>query len=59
MYFGCNDAEVYALDGATGWVNWAYSTGGPVRSIPALVDGTLYVGSRDGSVYTLRTGTSP
>ncbi|MBE7499039.1 MAG: PQQ-binding-like beta-propeller repeat protein [Verrucomicrobiales bacterium] len=37
-----------------GDLKWAFTTGGAVRSSPALgVDGTVYVGSNDGKVYAL------
>jgi outer membrane protein assembly factor BamB len=32
---------------------WRFETGGPVYSWPAVVDGTVYVGSLDGNVYGL------
>lgn len=32
---------------------WGAATGGPVRASPAVVDGVVYVGSGDGSVYAL------
>jgi hypothetical protein len=36
---------------------WSYKTGAAVWSSPAIVNGTLYVGSDDGYVYAL--GQSP
>jgi len=40
-------------------LRWAFSTGGPVTSSPAIADGLAYVGSDDGSMYAVdtRTGT--
>ena len=32
---------------------WVFPTGGPVASLPTIVDGMLYVGSQDGNVYAL------
>ncbi|MEJ7763677.1 MAG: PQQ-binding-like beta-propeller repeat protein, partial [Thermomicrobiales bacterium] len=32
---------------------WAFQTGGAVRSSPTVVDGTVYVGSKDGNLYAL------
>ena len=32
---------------------WAFKTGGAVRSSPTVVDGTVYVGSKDGNLYAL------
>lgn len=34
-------------------VRFTFSAGGPIRSTPAVVDGSLYVGSADGSLYAL------
>jgi outer membrane protein assembly factor BamB len=34
-------------------VRYTFAAAGPIRSTPAIVDGTLYVGSADGSVYAL------
>ncbi|HMB91438.1 MAG TPA: PQQ-binding-like beta-propeller repeat protein [Rhodothermales bacterium] len=38
-------------------VRWTFQTDGPVRSTPALVDGTLYVGSGDGKLYAIDAAT--
>lgn len=32
---------------------WTFETGGAVRSSPTVVDGTVYVGSDDGSLYAI------
>ncbi len=49
----------YATDGPTDFVKllWNYTTGAAVWSSPAIVDGSLYVGSRDGNVYCLNAST--
>ncbi|MEU8851946.1 PQQ-binding-like beta-propeller repeat protein [Streptomyces sp. NPDC048564] len=36
---------------------WTYTTNGFVSSSPAVVDGTVYVGSNDGNVYALDAAT--
>jgi outer membrane protein assembly factor BamB/formylglycine-generating enzyme required for sulfatase activity len=36
---------------------WSFRTGGPVRSSPVVVDGTVYVGSHDGHVYAIDAAT--
>ncbi len=36
---------------------WVFPTGGPVASLPIIVDGMLYVGSQDGKVYALDAST--
>jgi len=54
VYFGSSaDAQVYALDAATGAVRWRFPTEGPVRCAPTVADGRVYVGSDDGRVYCL------
>lgn len=35
---------------------WSFETGGAVRSSPVVVDGSVYVGSDDGSVYAIDQG---
>jgi len=47
----------YATDGPTNFVKllWTFSTGAAVWSSPAVVDGFVYVGSRDGNVYCLNS----
>ncbi len=40
-----------------GTVRWAFPTGGAVHSSPAVVEGTVYVGSRDGRLYALDAAT--
>ncbi|MGD8544973.1 MAG: pectinesterase family protein, partial [Candidatus Bathyarchaeota archaeon] len=32
---------------------WTYTTGGNVRSSPAVIDGIVYIGSNDGNIYAL------
>lgn len=54
---GCYDHRVYALDAATGEVQWKYPTGGPVYAAPSLWSADqrvwLFAGSSDRSVYAL------
>jgi polyvinyl alcohol dehydrogenase (cytochrome) len=48
MYAGSLDitgANMYALDGATGAIEWSFASGGPVVGGAAIVDGTVYWGS--------------
>ena len=40
-----------------GTLKWTFSTGGPVHSSPAVVDGVVYFGSRDGNIYALDAST--
>jgi outer membrane protein assembly factor BamB len=36
-----------------GTLKWTFTTGGPIHSSPAVVNGTIYFGSRDGYIYAL------
>ncbi|HSQ60658.1 MAG TPA: PQQ-binding-like beta-propeller repeat protein [Acidobacteriota bacterium] len=53
VYFGCGDGNVYAVDAATGLLQWKFPTGGVVHASPAVVKGVVYVGSWDGRLYAI------
>ena len=53
LYVGTTEGTVYALEAATGRIDWTFETAGPVHSSPALAGNKLYVGSDDGSIYAL------
>jgi outer membrane protein assembly factor BamB len=36
-----------------GTLKWTFITGGAIHSSPAVIDGTLYIGSRDSYIYAL------
>jgi outer membrane protein assembly factor BamB len=69
VFIGSDDDKVYAFD-AAGRQNcdlsegyparctplWTATTGGLVDSSPAVVNGTVYVGSGDGKVYAFALG---
>ena len=40
-----------------GTVKWTFSTGSPIHSSPAVANGTVYCGSRDGKLYALDAAT--
>ncbi len=40
-----------------GTIEWVFSTGGPIHSSPAVVDGIVYVGSSDSKLYALDAAT--
>jgi outer membrane protein assembly factor BamB len=61
VYVGSEDGKLYAFD-ASGILNCSgrpktckplgtATTGGPVRSSPAIANGVVYVGSDDGKLY--------
>ncbi|WP_175480119.1 outer membrane protein assembly factor BamB family protein [Natrinema salaciae] len=57
VYVGIN-TSLHAIDAATGATEWEFETPRPIGSSPTVVDGTVYVGSSDGSMYAVnaRTG---
>ena len=57
VYFGSGDGNVYALDAATGKLNWKFKTGDVVHASPAVANGTVYVGSWDRNLYALDAAT--
>lgn len=52
-YASSVDDTVYCLNAATGKTLWSFITEGPVRLVPAISAGKVYVGSDDGCVYCL------
>jgi eukaryotic-like serine/threonine-protein kinase len=52
LYIGAGK-NVLALDALTGHKIWSFETGQKVDSSPAVVDGTVFIGSGDGNVYAL------
>ena len=40
-----------------GTLKWTFNTGGAIHSSPAIVDGVVYFGSRDGNIYALDADT--
>lgn len=66
VYAASFDGSVYALDLGTGKQRWRFDTEGrqlesgkygydrrSIQSSPAVVDGVVYVGSRDGKLYAI------
>ena len=58
VYFGANDHNLYALNGATGARRWLFPTGNNIDGSPAIgTDGTIYVGSNDDNLYAIDPNT--
>ena len=57
VFFGSGDGNVYALDAASGKLNWKFQTGDVVHASPAIADGTLFIGSWDSYFYALDAAT--
>ncbi len=47
---------MYALDATTGDVRWSYRTGNEIFSSPVVSGNIVYIGSEDGKLYALNTG---
>jgi eukaryotic-like serine/threonine-protein kinase len=57
VFFGSGDSNIYALNAATGALNWKFKTGNVVHASPAIADGKLFVGSWDSYFYALDVAT--
>ncbi len=53
VFFGCGDGGIYAVDAATGILQWQHRTGDVVHASPAVAGGTVFVGSWDSRLYAL------
>jgi eukaryotic-like serine/threonine-protein kinase len=53
VFFGSGDGNIYALDAASGTLQWKFKTGDVVHASPAIADGTLFIGSWDSYFYAL------
>ena len=61
IYVGVNKPNrgrgaLVSLSPANGSINWEFSTGTSVETRPAVVDGTVYGGDSDGTLYAVRNG---
>ena len=57
VYVGSGDANVYALNAATGAELWSYATCCAVDSSPAVANGVVYVSYYSTRVYALNAAT--
>lgn len=57
VYIGSGDQHVYALDAATGALEWTFATGDVVHASPAVANGTVFIGSWDRNLYALDAAT--
>ncbi|MFQ6130623.1 MAG: PQQ-binding-like beta-propeller repeat protein [Armatimonadota bacterium] len=61
LFIGANDGCLYAYEAASGRLLWRFTTGGEVRSQPAVDQAgrLIYFGSADGSVYAVTRDGEP
>jgi outer membrane protein assembly factor BamB len=57
LYVGSSDTHLYALDAATGEVDWSFWSWNDVATAPAVTDDAVYVGSADTMLYALDVAT--
>lgn len=61
IYVGSDDRFLYAINGTSGSVVWAFEAGAPIRSSPAIgsIENTnlIYVGAEDYNVYAIDSTT--
>lgn len=53
IFVGTADNHLYALDAASGDLQWEFPTGHSIWAQPAYEDGVVYVASLDNSIYAL------
>jgi outer membrane protein assembly factor BamB len=53
VFFGTGDGGVYAVDAASGLLQWKFQTQDVVHASPAVADGTVFIGSWDGRFYAI------
>ena len=51
--YASSGATLYAIDLATGVANWTYPAGDVILTAPAIADGLVVFGSRDGFLYAI------
>jgi len=57
VFFGSGDGNIYAVDAASGTLEWKFATKDVVHASPAVDRGIVYVGSWDSYLYALDAGT--
>ncbi len=53
IFLGADDGSVYAFNMNDGSLLWSYATGNDVRASPMVINGIVYIGSTDGTLYAL------
>jgi outer membrane protein assembly factor BamB len=53
VFFGSGDGNVYAVDAASGVLDWKFPTRDVVHASPAVANNTVFIGSWDSYLYAL------
>jgi outer membrane protein assembly factor BamB len=56
VYVGSTDGYLYEINAISGAFVWKFKTGAAIYSSPAVVNGEVYIGSTDESVYAVTAG---
>jgi outer membrane protein assembly factor BamB len=51
VFFGTADGRLTALDVKSGKKAWEYEAGGDLNASPAISNGKLVIGNKDGTLY--------
>jgi outer membrane protein assembly factor BamB len=57
LYVGGGNGDLYALNPATGAVQWSFAAGSGIQSSPAVSNGVVYFGDNAGTVYAVSAST--
>jgi outer membrane protein assembly factor BamB len=57
VFFGSGDGNLYAVDAASGLLQWKFGTKDVVHASPAVAGTTVFVGSWDSTLYAIDTET--
>ncbi len=58
VYFTSLDANLYALDGKSGWTVWRFRMGKGSATTPCVIDNFVIAGSADSQIYCVEAGSS-
>lgn len=50
---GCNDGKIYVFNATNGAIVGTFQAGGELKASPVLVDGVIYIGGEDNTLYAV------
>ncbi|HYY49853.1 MAG TPA: PQQ-binding-like beta-propeller repeat protein, partial [Nitrososphaeraceae archaeon] len=59
IFFGSLDSHIYGIDIDSGSQTWKFPTMSMIDSSPAIANGMMFVGSRDGLLYVFGSPVVP